>query len=42
MMIMGDNENDPRRKKDVKKEDEDMNSLANYTGQPGINFLLNP
>ncbi|XP_054274106.1 transcription initiation factor TFIID subunit 1-like [Macrosteles quadrilineatus] len=35
MMIMGDNENDPRRKKDVKKDGDDMDSIANYTGQPG-------
>lgn len=32
---MGDSDHDPRKKKDIKKEDDDLNSLANYTGQPG-------
>ncbi|XP_046667690.1 transcription initiation factor TFIID subunit 1 [Homalodisca vitripennis] len=35
LMIMGDSDHDPRRKKEIKKEDDDINSLANYTGQPG-------
>ncbi|XP_039293213.1 transcription initiation factor TFIID subunit 1 [Nilaparvata lugens] len=36
-MIMGEgaDSHDPRKKKDMKKEEEDNNSLTNFTGQPG-------
>lgn len=40
-MIMGDDNQDPRKGKDKKKEDEDNHSLSNFGSQAG-NSILQP
>lgn len=35
MIMMADSDHDPRRKKDIKKEEDELNALANYSGKLG-------
>lgn len=32
MIMMADSDHDPRRKKDIKKEEDELSALANYSG----------